>query len=359
MATVAVVHNTLANRGGADAVCLHVCEALSAVHDVTLHTLSHPPLAELNDLFDTAADVSVAVPPVAGRLAAGIERVERVAGPQLAAQSALLARTLDGRLDRYDAVVSTANEFDFDQPSVQYIHGPQFGGSSVSNRLWSRLAGVEQLPARSRLLANSTYTARLVHDRYGRRPTVCHPPVNPIPGGRRWADREPGVLTVGRIAADNRLFTALEIVDELRARGHGLSLHLVGSTSPRAARYERDLRQAVARRPYVTLRTNVSRGELERLLGRYRYGLNVRRRESFGMAVAEYVAAGMLAFAPDEGGQRDVLAHDADRLFGSPSEAVRLLSAAIDRDDRPTLPPDRFAADRFHEAVRQQVAALV
>ena len=63
MARVAVIHNTLDGRGGADAVCLHVCEALQSVHDVTLVTLSRSSLADLNDLFDTAADVRVHRPP--------------------------------------------------------------------------------------------------------------------------------------------------------------------------------------------------------------------------------------------------------------------------------------------------------
>lgn len=357
MARIGVLHNTLDNRGGADAVCLHVCEALQSAHEVRLHTLSHPSLSALNALFDTA--VRVPIETTAGRFADWIERAERVAGPQLAAQSALLVRSLWERLGEYDALVSTANEFHLPAPSLQYVHYPQFNRPGAANRLWTRLAGVDRLPADARLLANSTYTARAVQDRYGRRPTVCHPPVDPIPGGRSWSDREPGIVTVARIAADNRLFDALRVVDRLRERGHRLPLTIVGSTSPREAAYARDLRRAVARRPYVTLKTNLPREELTRLLGWYRFGLNVRRAETFGMAVAEYVAAGMIAFAPDEGGQRDVLAGDSRRLFGSIDEAADLLAATIERDDCPDLRRDRFGVDRFHETIRSQVAELV
>jgi hypothetical protein len=77
------------------------------------------------------------------------------------------------------------------------------------------------------------------------------------------------------------------------------------------------------------------------------------------MAVAEYVAAGMVAFAPDAGGQREILDGRPDRLFASTADAVATMSAAVDGDDRPTLPRDRYASDRFHAAIREDAAAVV
>jgi len=74
------------------------------------------------------------------------------------------------------------------------------------------------------------------------------------------------------------------------------------------------------------------------------------------MALAECVAAGMVVFAPDGGGQRDVLDGRADRLYGSIDEAVRLIARAVESDARPSLPRDRFGSDRFRDAVREHVA---
>ncbi|WP_251328952.1 glycosyltransferase [Haloplanus pelagicus] len=367
MARVAVLHNTLDGRGGADTVCLHVCEALQSVHEVTLFTLSRSSLDELNRLFDTAADVPVHRPPGNVLVCRAFDALPERFGPALAPRSVLLRRLFARHADRFDAAVSTANEFALPLPSVQYVHYPQFNRRATSagdagrlDSLWSRLAGLghRRLPADAHLLANSEWTADAVETAYGRRPTVCFPPVDPPPDPRPWDDRESGVVVVGRLAPDKRPLRAIRIVDGVRARGHDLHLHLVGSSSPIYADYGRRVATAAADRSYVHLDRDAPRERIDELLETHRYGLNCKPEEHFGMAVAEYVAAGMVAFAPDAGGQREVLDGRPDRLFASTDDAVATVAAAIEADARPTLPRDRYASDRFHAAVRDAVAAL-
>jgi glycosyltransferase involved in cell wall biosynthesis len=372
MARVAVLHNTLDGRGGADAVCLHVCEALQTAHDVTLFTLSRSSLATLNRLFDTAASVSVHRPTGTRPLCRAFDALPERFGPQLSARSVLLARAFGRHADAFDAAVSTANEFALPLPSVQYVHYPQFNrrhapadGADAGrlDPLWSRLGGVadRSLPPHARLLANSAWTADAVEAIYGRRPTVRFPPVDPPPDPRPWDAREAGVVTVGRLAPDKRPLRAIRVVDGVRARGHDLHLHLVGSSSPIYPDYARRVAAAAAEREYVHLERDVTRTRIDRLLATHRYGLNCKPGEHFGMAVAEYVAAGMVAFAPDAGGQREVLAGRADRLFDpdSTADAVATVAAAVAADARPTLPRDRYASDRFHAAIRDDVAAIL
>jgi glycosyltransferase involved in cell wall biosynthesis len=368
MARVAVLHNTLDGRGGADAVCLHVCEALQSVHDVTLVTLSRSSLADLNAVFDTAAAVPVHRPLGTAAVARAFDGLPERLGPALPARSVLLRWAFDRLADRFDAAVSTANEFDLPLPSLQYVHFPQFNrrhapaeSAGRLDPLWSRLAGVgdRTLPADARLLANSAWTADAVDAVYGRRPTVRHPPVDPPPDPRPWDDREAGVVALGRLAPDKRPLRAIRVVDGVRDRGHDLHLHLVGSSSPMYADYAKRVAAAAADRPYVHLDRDASRARVDRLLETHRYGLNTKPTEHFGMAVAEYVAAGMVAFAPDSGGQREVLDGRADRLFDSTADAVDTVAAAVAAGDRPTLPRDRYASDRFHAAVREDVAAVL
>ncbi|WP_338740458.1 glycosyltransferase [Haloplanus salilacus] len=368
MARVAVLHNTLDGRGGADAVCLHVCEALQSVHDVTLVTLSRSSLADLNDLFDTAAAVPVHRPTGTRAVSRAFDALPDRFGPALAPRSVLLRWVFDRLAYRFDAAVSTANEFDLPIPSLQYVHYPQFNrrhapdGAGVRlDPLWSRLAGVgdRTLPADATLLANSAWTADVVDAVYGRRPTVRHPPIDPPPDPRPWAAREDGVVVLGRLAPDKRPLRAIRVVDGVRDRGHDLHLHLVGSSSSMYADYARRVAAAAADRSYVHLERDASRERVDRLLETHRYGLNCKPSEHFGMAVAEYVAAGMVAFAPDSGGQREVLDGRADRLFDSTADAVDTIAAAVDADDRPTLPRDRYASDRFHAAVREDVASVL
>ncbi|MFC7249457.1 glycosyltransferase [Halomicroarcula sp. GCM10025324] len=366
MARLAVLHNTLDLRGGADAVCAHVCEALQDDHDVTLVTVSRTSLATLNDMFGTDASVPVLAPPAGHQLAGALSRADDWFGPQLPLRSAFLTRWLRRHAAAFDLVVSTANEFQLSVPSVQYVHFPQFNaavpgpdgthGASLPNRLWTRVADLADrtLPADATLVANSQYTAAHVAARYGRTPEVLHPPVDPIPG-EPWSARERGVVTVGRIAPDNRTLDAVRVVDGARERGLDLHLHLVGSTADAYQSYVDRVERAVAARDYVTLHRDLPRDRLEALLGGHRYGLNPKHGEHFGMALAEYVAAGMVPFAHDSGGQRDVVDDAADRLYGTVEAAVELLVDAVERDARPRLSPDRFAADRFHQRIRRLV----
>ncbi|MFC6872403.1 glycosyltransferase [Halobellus marinus] len=377
MARVAVVHNTLDFQGGADVVCLTVCSALQRDHTVTLYTLSETDPAALADRFGVDIDheaLTVRMPPFAGAIAGVLSSFAPLAGPQLALRSVLLGRYFARDASDFDLAVSTANELAFPIPSVQYVHYPQFhthrlthsdtedASDGVGARILSRVAGPEDEALASpttTLVANSAWTAGVVDRLYGVKPAVLHPPVDPIEGGRDWADREPGVVVVGRLAPDKRILDAIRVVDRVRARDHDIHLHIVGG-APRAYRqYVSRVETAATERSYVSVEVDVPRSRIETLLRTHKYGLNLKPREHFGMAVAEYVAAGMVAFAPDSGGQREVLDERTDRLFESVEEAVDLLSAAIEADDRPALPRDRFASRRFRESVRRIVNRAV
>jgi glycosyltransferase involved in cell wall biosynthesis len=391
MARIAVLHNTLDFRGGADAVCLHACAALARDHDVTLFTVSESSLADLAQYFDVdlpveeidvssddadvPGDIGVRAPPAASTVARTLSTAAPWVGPQLAARSALLTRYARPRLGEFDLAVSTTNELALPIPSLQYVHVPQFHQRTVPgveagrlNRLWSALAapptraerddrdagGAEQL----RLLANSEWTADVTESIYGRRPAVVYPPVDPIPG-EPWSEREDGVVFVGRLAPDKRALAAIDVVDGVRDRGVDLHLHVAGSAPRAYRRYADRVASAAADRDHVHLERDASRERVERLLGGHKFGLTAKEHEHFGMALAEYVAAGMVAFAPDSGGQRDVLGNDPDRLYESLAEATTLLARAARADEPPRQSADRFASDRFRRAFRRHVADLL
>lgn len=367
MARIAVLHNTLDFRGGADAVCVHTCAALAASHDVTLFTVSATTPEAVAAQFDVDLDVQVAAPPGAAAIATGFATLAPYTGPQLAARSVLLRAFFRRKADEFDLAVSTANELSLPLPSVQYLHFPQFNRHRTSaadsgrlDGLWNRLAAPSQADFEKdvRLLANSSWTADVVAEIYGHRPAVCHPPVDPIEG-KPWEDREPGIVVLGRVAPDKRTLDAIRVVDGLQEAGYGVSCTVVGSAPSAYRDYVARVRDAVSERPYVSLETDVSRQRIRELLGRNRYGLNAKPAEHFGMAVAEYVAAGMLAFAPDEGGQVDVLDGDERLLFSDIDEAVALLRAAIDEDRRPTRPQNLFGRERFADEIRDHVAAVL
>jgi glycosyltransferase involved in cell wall biosynthesis len=113
---------------------------------------------------------------------------------------------------------------------------------------------------------------------------------------------------------------------------------------------------AAAERAYVHLALDAPRRRVERLLETHRYGLNCKPDEHFGLAVAEYVAAGMVAFAPDSGGQREIL--DGDRLFDGVEDAVDTVARAVAGGETPS-PSRTFGGDGFAAAVRTHVDAVL
>lgn len=390
MARVAVVHNTLDFRGGADAVALSVCAALDSTHggehDVDLVTVSETDPGELAPKFGLDVDVSVREPPGAEPIARGLGAVTPYVGPQLAARSALVSRFFRRHAADYDLAVSTTNEIAVPIPSIQYVHFPQFHLDRLPerfdreldrpgrlwNRLWSWIAAPSPPAVATdvQFVANSEWTADAVAGIYGCSPEVVYPPVRSISDPLPWTERDPGIVVVGRLAPDRRVLEAIEVVDRTRAavgadRTVGLAderrlhLHIVG-TAPRSYRqYVERVREQARKRPYVHLETDVPRERLAELLRTHRYGLNVKPIEPFGIGVAEFVAAGMIAFAPDAGGQQEVLDGRSDRLFGSIGEAVELLTEAIDSGDRPQLPRERFSPERFKTEIRRHVATAL
>lgn len=366
MARIAILHNTLDFQGGADAVCLASCEALQTGHDVSLFTVSETAPAVLADRFSVSIeDVRVRMPQGATTVAGALSIATPWIGSQLAFRSVILHRYFRSSAVSFDLAVSTANEFSLPLPSVQYVHYPQFhlhrlpdANPGRLNRLWSQIAGPDRPDLTGNdvtLLSNSSWTASVVSDIYGIRPSVLHPPVDPIPCDRRWSNREDGIVMVGRLAPDKRVRDAIAVVDRIRECGHDLHLHIVGAT-PRAYRdYVEQITTAVSERPYVSLERNVSRNRLERLLCTHKYGLNMKSEEHFGMSVAEYGAAGMVAFAHASGGQREILDNRSDRLFDSLDEAVSLVTRAVETDEPPVLSPNRFATEHFQSSLREHV----
>ncbi len=366
MARVAVLHNTLDFQGGADRVALTACSCLSRTHDVDLVTISETDHKSLAERFGLDVDVRLCEPSWSRTIASVLARFAPHIGAQLALRSAIVKRAFDPIATEYELVVSTTNELSLPIPSVQYVHFPQFELHRLAdaepgriNRIWSRVAAPTDISEHrlATYVANSAWTADAFEHIYGLRPRVLYPPVCPIPTVLDWEAREQGIVLLGRIAPDRRVHAAIEIVDRLRGRGYDLHLHLVGS-APRAYRqYHRAVRRLVATRSYVTIETDVPRSRIVDLLGTHRYGLNVRPRESFGIAVAEYVAAGMIPFAPNAGGQREILQGRGDRLFTDPSDAVEKLARAIDERHRPEFSPNRFRPERFERGLSRLVAA--
>lgn len=379
MADIGVFHNTLAAGGGAEAVGAHsIATLLNEGHAITLYTDTPVDITAVNAYHGTAIDPAALDTHLLDGLSLqvaqyGIDAVTTIAGiedmPLL--RNALAERRLRRYSSEHDMLFSTQGEL-FASNAIQYIHFPYYSaqamrrygarfeerGYSAYHRLCRAVKPLDVPPAVT--LTNSSWTADVIEEVYGLDATVLYPPVrvkafDPPP----WEDREDGFVAVGRIHHLKRQALLIEIVDGLRERGIETHLHIVGPVGE--GEYARRVRRLTAERGYVTLEGAVSRNRLVNLLETHRYGLHGRQFEHFGIAVAEMIAAGMVPFVPDSGGQVEVVG-GAAHTYGGVDEAIRKITEVVttprvQRQLQQDRPATRYGIDRFEQRLQRIVEA--
>jgi len=381
MARIGIVHHDIMTKGGGETVCMNVLEALQQKHEITLLTLSKPDFGELNRYFST--DVKKVDIDRARRLDQVLTGAQSIAGKEFyLLRGALLNRIANERSADFDLLISTINELDFETKSVQYVHIPQFipselpnGArtdfplSSIHDSLCRRIAGFDRshVVTESHLFANSMWTAEIFERLYRVRPEVLYPPVNVeeiAALGKSWAERDDGFLIVGRIVPHKDALRAIRIVDQLYSHGHEIHLHIIGPTADNE--YTHEVQERANRRDYVRFEGEVSRRKLLEMMSTHKYGLHCAEHERFGIVVAEMVAAGMLPFVPNSGGQTEVVSNADLLAFETSDEAVSNISQVLrDSDLQSRLknslpePYSSFGRDRFKHRIQTAVSTTL
>jgi glycosyltransferase involved in cell wall biosynthesis len=190
---------------------------------------------------------------------------------------------------------------------------------------------------------------------------VLYPPVLDPGPSLPWPDRDDAFLCVGRFHESKRIDTAIAIVRQARAEAMpGARLVIVGSAVD--ARYTARIKSIAAReRDWIELREDPARLELNRLMGRTRFGIHAMIDEHFGMATAEMTRAGCLVFAHRSGGSGEVLNHEDRLLWADQHDAVRKIAAMQHADagllqSRLIQHARQFSPDAFAERFRGIVA---
>ncbi|WP_435176480.1 glycosyltransferase family 4 protein [Halorussus sp. AFM4] len=344
MAEVAVVHHDLMIKGGGESVCMNVLEALQDDHDVTLVTLTHPDINELNNYFKTNVnELTVEIPPIAGRV---LDRMKAITNFEFdLLKTALLNRYLKRHEQKYDIVVSTTNELALNGDSVQYIHLPQFdraalpdtiGSMQKSNPIYdvydqvcTMLAGFNKEligSGRDRLLTNSHWTAEIVEEIYDEMPDVVYPPVDTETfaqfGDVPWSEKEDGFVTIGRIMPLKKILRVVDIIAGVHELGHDVSLKIYGPPSDEG--YYAKVEERVAEYDFVHLEGELRHSDEAQMrsICRQKYYLNGTDYEAFGISIAEMVAAGAIPFVPNNGGQTEIVNGREELVYESVEDAV-------------------------------------
>jgi glycosyltransferase involved in cell wall biosynthesis len=370
-----VIDPGLNSPGGGTCVAAHALAALRRDFAVTLLSWHPVDFAPVNAAFGTD-------------LAEGDFRFERVPGwwrrafslaptPLALLMGSLLQRHARALLRRehFDLVVSTTNEVDVGVRAVQYIHYP-FGyyprpdgdyrwyHAAPLVRLYRTVAaGISGASdsgiARNRTLANSEWTARRFRDWYRGDAQVVYPPVAVDRAPLPWSDRTDAFACIGRMSGEKDVLGVIDILAEVRRRGHSVSLMIFGQRQNRA--YERRvIAAAAAHRDWISIALDLPRAEFLERVARCRFGIHGMAGEHFGIAVAEMVRLGCVCLAPSDGGPAEILGGDASLLYGLPADAVAKICRLLDDPD--TLAAARtglekraplFSVERFSDELRR------
>jgi glycosyltransferase involved in cell wall biosynthesis len=367
---ILMVQRSLAPPGGGNAVAAWMVHALAGVHDVATLTAGEWSERETNAFYGTAIPegrVTKHVTTAPWRWLAGLpeDRLTRIRMSSVLRQARPLAA-------RYDVLITADNYAAFPRPGIQYVHFPS-KLQPEAERLrplvnvyfdaCRRLLGAPWTDAaRNLTLANSQWTAAgLEHLGEISKPIVLYPPVLDPGEGLPWREREDAFLCIGRFHGSKRIELAMSIVG--RARAAALpKARLIVVGSPVDREYTSRIQRTAERHgDWIEFREDLSRDDLNRLMGRIRYGVQAMEGEHFGMATAEMTRAGCLVFAHNSGGSPEVLNHEAALLWTTENEAVRKIVNLRDAEalrQRLQAHCAVFSAERFVENFQRIVDAF-
>lgn len=360
---VLVVHPDLrASGGGGCALTAFALEGLARHLEVEVLTRRPVDFAALDRTFGTR----LAARPVANPCFSAAASALWAAVPDVLerVRRAVTARECGRVAARgYDLLLSTNEEYDFGalSPGVLYVNWPLTTRPATPWRALFRRAVGWIAPwdvarvAQNAFLANSEFSAAAVERMYGVKPAIVYPPVAGAFPDVPWDARRDGFVCLGRLSiAEKDLLKVIAIVERVRARGHDVTLDLVG-TKVTAADLAR-LRAEAGARPWLSVHVDLPRPRVVELLSARRYGLHGNVGEHFGIAVAEYLRAGLLPFVPECGGCAEILGRDPRFLYASADDAVeRIVRALSDADEHARMRAfvrerrDLFSVERFQE----------
>lgn len=263
-------------------------------------------------------------------------------------------------LRKFDVVVTSGPAAKFyqsydDQLHVHYMHHPPLSSLWFSGGLFDYLVNiVDKVETISvpHLIANSDLTKTRAHRQYNREvDKVITPPVDVDAFSPHRERVEKQLVLVGRLEDRKRPEVAIRAMEHLPE----FTLQVIGD-GPRRAEL-----QAGAPSNVVFL-GQVDDDTLHRIVEESVAGLFLAKREDFGIAPIEYMAAGTPVVGVDEPNTNKQLTHDTGVLVEPTPDAVAGgVREAMGRDwDRSSIREEAngYGSDRFRTEIRDFVEAV-
>jgi len=281
------------------------------------------------------------------------------------------------RRERFEIVLSTQNEADFNRTGIQYVHFPwvYLPRPDIELRWFHRIPGLltsyrracgfvarcsNEGMRRNLSLANSSFVAGKIKLVHGTESKVLYPPVPGRFPQVPWEQRRPAAVAVGRMNGCKRWEMAVEIVDRVRSRGIELGLTLISHKDD--PNYGIRIAALAKSRPWFRILSDLDREQLAREVTQHRYGLHTMEHEHFGIAVAELMRAGCITFVHNSGGPVEIVANRPELTFENAIESAEKLAAVMrdpvrERELRHFVDSRRdcFSTERFCDGLREVV----
>ncbi|HEV2485812.1 MAG TPA: glycosyltransferase [Terracidiphilus sp.] len=377
----AVIGHPKLGFGGSESNVMWLIEALKGSYDVTVMTTGGWDVAALNGYYGTqVAEDEVKV------------RIAPVPFPMRGLNAAALRGACYQRFARqiageYDLRISAYNTTDWGLPAVHFIadfswhqktrerlHPPSPGfiyRESSLRRTYLKIAAAYGRPSGRDVLrddlviANSKWSANLVKQHCGVDcATVVYPPVWTDFPEVPWEEKELAFAMIGRIEPEKQIGRAIAILQAVRRRGHAIRLHLCGQigNSLYGRRIARLCREHA---DWIVPEGRVTGERKAQILTHCRFGIQTCGAEGFGISVAEMVKAGAIVFAPNDGGQAEILQHP-DLLFSNTDEAVEKILAVLEKPSLQSLlrthlmdQAQQFSAQGFVHEVQTFITSVL
>ncbi|MGH7964406.1 MAG: glycosyltransferase [Candidatus Binatia bacterium] len=388
---ILIVLPALKVLGGGEAVAVWMLEALKDDYDLSVLTWEVADTRELNRVYGTSltsADFKVLGPARLPRYV--FDRIVEWNQDHYFQKACLLYRLAQQRKDDFDILISALDEVDFGRPGIQYVHYPgfrriyetEYKAVSESNgqpvlknwsvrlkrrcRPWQIISRFSFERMKQNLtLVNSDWTGTVVRELYGIESLTVFPPVAGDFPDIPWDRRQDRFVCIGRFVRFKRIEMVIEILAAVRAQGQDVRLQLIGllwDDAAGRAYYETIKRLARAHVSWVTLVESIDREQLIQLLSESRYGIHAAEEEPFGLAVAEMVRAGCIAFTGRVGGQAEIVGQDERLLFDTVEEGTaKILSVLCNPQEQRVLREQlatrrtRFTVQEFVHRIRAVV----
>lgn len=254
-----------------------------------------------------------------------------------------------------DVCISAVNVIDFGRPAHHFINmlsgvDHAFAASSgivrpktsvkrfLVDEVIRPIAGMRSkkrifADGRERFYSNSKYVHERLKAFYGDfHDTIFYPPTTYEPEvSAEVPPRDPmRVICLGRISPQKRVTDIIDVVERARALSRkDITLTVAGPCGN--GEYATRVKHLVEARPWITLIDGVFGKAKDDLLRSGCFAVHARRDEEFGIAVTEYLKAGLIPVVPNEGGSCEVV--DKPELSYSTNEDAAAKLARLVSDN--------------------------